>query len=124
MILLVEDDKYIRESLEELLIDEGYEVATAKNGVEAFEVLESGRLPRVILLDLMMPIMDGFQFREKQLASLQFADIPVVAMSAYGDVGKNKEKLNVRAYLKKPVDIDDVLATVQKWSDPVDESRR
>lgn len=114
-ILLVEDDKYIRESLDEFLTDEGFEVVPSMNGLDAIKRLKSGMKPQLILLDLMMPIMDGFQFREVQMRADDLAKIPVVVMSAYGDLEKNKEKLAVEAYLKKPLDIGEVLNTIQKW---------
>lgn len=114
-ILLVEDDKYIRESLHEFLADEGFEVIPSSNGLDALTRLKAGLRPQLILLDLMMPLMDGFQFREVQLESQELAAIPVVVMSAYGDFEKNKEKLGVEAYLKKPLDIEEVLSTIQKW---------
>jgi CheY-like chemotaxis protein len=112
MVLIIEDDKYIRDSLQELLTDEGFDVRTAANGEEALTLLATGILPNVILLDLMMPVMDGFQFRERQLSSPRLAQIPVCVMSAYGDSAKNSEKLNVQGYLKKPLNVQDVLDLV------------
>lgn len=114
-ILLVEDDKYIRESLDEFLTEEGFEVVPSANGLDAYTRLKSGMKPNLILLDLMMPLMDGFQFREMQLGTDDLSKIPVVVMSAYGDFEKNKEKLGVEAYLKKPLDIEEVLSTIHKW---------
>jgi len=114
-ILLVEDDRYIRESLDEFLTEEGFDVVPSSNGLDAYTRLVAGMKPQLILLDLMMPLMDGFQFREKQMVTDDLADIPVVVMSAYGDLEKNKEKLGVEAYLKKPLDIEEVLSTIHRW---------
>jgi CheY-like chemotaxis protein len=114
-ILLVEDDEPIRESMTELLSDEGYDVRCATNGEEAMSMLSKDDLPCLILLDLMMPKMDGFQFRKLQLSDGRLRSIPVVIMSAYGDINKNKRKLRVQAYLKKPVDIEEVLEIVHQW---------
>jgi CheY-like chemotaxis protein len=83
-ILLVEDDDAVRESLSELLRDEGFEVVTARNGREALEHLRAGRRPTAILLDLMMPVMDGWDFRQHQLRDPALRDIPVVVVTATG----------------------------------------
>ena len=114
-ILLIEDDEPIRDSLLELLTSEGYIVNPAANGAEALKTIRNGQVPHLILLDLMMPEMDGFQFRTIQLADDRIAGIPVVVMSAYGDVDKNRETLRVQAYLKKPIDIEETLDVIKRW---------
>src|SRR5688572_13333187 len=82
-ILLVDDDNDIRETYGEVLVDEGYQVVLARDGLEALEYLEgTATLPDLILLDLMMPRMDGNQFRGRQLETPRLADIPVVVISA------------------------------------------
>ncbi|HXH30332.1 MAG TPA: response regulator [Bacteriovoracaceae bacterium] len=112
-IFIVEDDEAIRESLVELLETEGYEVFSAENGQDALEQLSSGtHLPALILLDLMMPIKDGYQFYEEKALNKKIADIPVVIMSADGDLKRKIEKLGISRYLKKPVDIEKVLSMV------------
>src|SRR5262245_34491099 len=113
-ILIIEDDKFIRESLAEFLSEEGYLIVPCQNGKEAFDILEKNELPQLILLDIMMPVMDGYQFREKQMANPKWAAIPVIVMSAYGNLEKNKEKLRVEAYLKKPADLDEILGMVRR----------
>lgn len=111
-ILVVEDDLYIRESVRELLEDEGYTVICAENGARALAELEAmQRLPDLILLDLMMPVKDGFQFRTEQRTDARFAHIPVVVMSADPQLDSRRGLLEARAYLRKPVDIDLLLAT-------------
>ena len=83
-VLLVEDDIDVREAVADTLDEAGYRVSPARNGQEALDMLRSGAVqPRVILLDLMMPVMDGWQFREEQLRDPALASIPVVALSAH-----------------------------------------
>src|SRR6266496_6722379 len=81
-ILLVEDDRSIRDVLRAILEEEGYAVTTAENGRRALEHLRSGGAPDLIVLDLRMPIMDGWQFRAMQKADPVLATIPVLAVSA------------------------------------------
>lgn len=114
-ILIIEDDEYIRDSLAELLETEGYTVNVAFNGEEGMNALRTQGKPSLILLDLMMPIKDGFQFREEQLQDPSFSQIPVVIMSAHGNIKENRERTGALAYLKKPIDIDEVLKTVEKY---------
>ena len=114
-ILIIEDDIYIHASLKELLEEEGFAVSSASNGEEGIRKLQNGEQPDLILLDLMMPVKDGFQFREEQMSNPAYREFPVVAMSAYGNLHTNKEKLSVEAYLKKPIDIDNLLATIRQW---------
>ena len=115
-ILLIEDDNDIRESLGDFLVSEGFEVLLSADGAQALTLLQEGKRPSLILLDLMMPRMDGFAFRECQLSHPQIADIPVVIMSADGNLMVNKEKLRVDAYLKKPIDIEELLNLLRRWA--------
>ncbi len=115
-ILIIEDDQDIRDSLLELL-EEDYEVATAANGAEALDLLRNEPKPDLILLDLMMPVMDGFTFREEQLKNPDWAKIPVVVMSADGHVAAKQARASADAYLKKPVDIEDLLSVLKKYSE-------
>ncbi len=83
-LLLVEDEEGIREPIGESLREDGFEVVTAANGLEALELLRNGQRPSAILLDLMMPVMDGWDFRHEQLADLSLRYIPVLIFSASG----------------------------------------
>jgi CheY-like chemotaxis protein len=83
-LLLVEDEAAIREPLGEVLQEEGFEVVTATNGREALDVLRHGPRPSAILLDLMMPVMDGWDFRHEQLTDPMLRDIRVLVLSAAG----------------------------------------
>lgn len=82
---------------------------TASNGAEALQVLQSGERPCVILLDLMMPVMDGPQFRMRQLEDPSFAHIPVVLVSALNDVVQYAETLRAAGFLRKPFDPDEAV---------------
>lgn len=81
-VLIVEDDPDLRAMMEQMLHLEGFTTLTATNGQEALILLCTGASVKVILLDLMMPVMDGWEFRRRQRADPRFADIPVVVMSA------------------------------------------
>jgi CheY-like chemotaxis protein len=112
-ILVVDDDSAIRETLAELLQDEGYVVVTAVNGRDALDKLRShspGR-PCVILLDLMMPVMTGAEFHAEQQKDPVLSSIPVVVISADRDL---KSKSFGSDYLSKPVRIDTVLGAIER----------
>ncbi len=108
---MVEDEPIIRDLLAEALRSEGYDVTTADNGRDALALLDWS-VPHVILLDLMMPVMDGFAFRARQLLSARLANIPVIVLSARHDPGGAMRTLRAHAYFSKPFDLDLVLATV------------
>ncbi len=110
-ILLVEDDRDVRESIAEVLAEEGYRVSVAKTGVDALEQLgKSQRLPAVIVLDLMMPVMDGWEFWSLQQNHREWASIPVVVISADTNAKDKASALRPIACLRKPLDIDELLA--------------
>jgi CheY-like chemotaxis protein len=115
-VLIVEDDEGIRETLSEILMEQGFEVEVASNGKEALDLLTSSQnTPGVILLDIMMPIMDGYQFRELQLGYSRLANVPTVAISADGHLNEKSKKLGVAHYLKKPIDLEKLLDLVNKF---------
>jgi CheY-like chemotaxis protein len=101
-VLLIEDDADLRESLAEVLANKGYEVKTAIHGEAALEALREGDLPSVILLDLMMPVMNGWEFRLQQLSDPRLAAIPTVIMSAVASQAGN---MGAVATLSKPVNL-------------------
>jgi CheY-like chemotaxis protein len=114
LILVVDDDRDIRDSLIETLEDHGYRAAGASNGVEALSVLRtSPERPCLILLDLMMPIMDGQGFREEQLKNPVWADIPVVVISAYADVDVQARSLAAE-FMRKPLAIRPLIDVVRR----------
>lgn len=116
-ILVIEDDLPIQDALKSLLEDEGYLVDVAGDGEQALQWLRlAPALPDLILLDLMMPNKDGFQFRIEQRQEPKFSAIPVVIMSADGNVQQKLKRAEAAAYLKKPVDVDNILATVKRFA--------
>jgi CheY-like chemotaxis protein len=114
-ILIVEDDVDIRETLAEILADEGYSVASAANGLDAIAYLQSETLPAVILLDLMMPVMSGWEFRAKQQQDPRIAPIPVVVLSGDGNIQAKATSLNAAGFLPKPVDLERLLGMVSHY---------
>lgn len=116
-LLIIEDDAGVREMLCAVLEDAGYRVATAEHGQEALEYLQANPPPFVILLDLMMPIMDGRQFRREQLAIPHLAKIPVAVLSADLQLDKGEEMRGTVA-LKKPLDLDRLIEIVQRHGTP------
>jgi CheY-like chemotaxis protein len=117
-VLIVEDDLDTREMLGRFLELEGFKVETAENGKRALERLGSGVGACVILLDLMMPVMDGWQFRQEQIRNSALAGIPVIVVSAAGR--ERLEKIQADAYLSKPVDLDELLGCVTQFCRPQD----
>ncbi len=114
-ILVVEDDKAIREVITDLLEMSGYSVETANNGKDALNQLASVKiLPELILLDLMMPVMDGFEFRKQQTKDHRISEIPVLVMSADGHVTDKQERISAQGYLRKPLDVDHFLETIER----------
>ena len=113
-ILIIEDDTDIAATMQDFLAGEGFGVMLARDGREALEQLESGQPPAVILLDLMMPRMDGYAFRSAQLAHPNWAGIPVVVCTADGHARRRAIELGAQGGLAKPFDLDDLLSAVQQ----------
>jgi CheY-like chemotaxis protein len=111
-ILIVEDEDSIREALKLVLEYEGYQVREASNGKEALEILPSMPKPCMILLDLMMPIMDGWKFTEVLAADVMLAAIPVVVVSAFTDKVKT---VKCNEFVKKPVNLDLLIPIVHRY---------
>lgn len=102
-ILIVEDDDEIRDLLAEMLAEAGFTVATARNGREGLDRLRSGPHPDVVLLDLMMPVMDGWQLRAEMLGDPALAKIPVIIVSGAADMQDDGSSLAASRILTKPV---------------------
>lgn len=110
-ILIVEDDEDLREVLTHVLEGEGLTTLSARNGQEALDILHTqGVKPGLILLDLMMPIMNGWEFRERFDTDASIPDVPVVVMSARS----RDDSLSSAAWLQKPLRVEDLLSTVQQ----------
>lgn len=116
-ILIVEDTADIQQLMAALLESEGYRVLCAGNGKKALEAVRSmTELPRVILLDLMMPVMDGHEFLAERKKDECLKNIPVVMMSADIDISAKARKLGVDAHLKKPfLNLNEILTTVSRY---------
>jgi CheY-like chemotaxis protein len=115
-VLIVEDDTDIRETVAELLVEEGYEVQTAPSGKDALELLlESTVLPDVVLLDLMMPVMDGWTFWDELQGDPRWAALPIIVISADANAHEKSARLRPAACLRKPVGIDELLAEVARF---------
>jgi CheY-like chemotaxis protein len=112
-VLIVEDDEDLREMMAQLLTLEGFEAATVANGREALDYLHSARTPDVILLDLMMPVMDGWEFRRRQQADPTLAPVPVIVLSALDQA--RAAAVDAAAFLRKPLDFDRLLALVRTY---------
>jgi CheY-like chemotaxis protein len=117
VIMVVDDDEDILVALSELLENEGFRVVAVPNGQVALDVLSRGELPDLILLDLMMPVMDGWKFRAEQLVNPTLAAVPVIVITAVPSPNQATD-LGV-AVLKKPIDPHMLLATVRKHSGQV-----
>jgi CheY-like chemotaxis protein len=116
-VLVIDDDADIRDVLAEVLEENGYTVSTASNGREALERLRAGASPpSFILLDVMMPIMDGWQFRAEQVRDPTLASIPVVVITAVGDARLVAEQMKAAGALRKPVRLKDLLASVAQFA--------
>jgi CheY-like chemotaxis protein len=113
-VLVVDDDPDIRVMLEVYLTLEGFDVVTACNGREALRHLADHHAA-LILLDLMMPVMDGVEFRRQQQRDPGIRDIPVVCVSARYDASQLAEHLGVAGCLVKPFDVDTVIAAVRRF---------
>jgi CheY-like chemotaxis protein len=112
-VLIVEDDDDLREMMAQLLSLEGFRAETAANGREALDYLSKGDFPEVILLDLMMPVMDGWEFRRQQQDDPALAAVPVVVLSALDTTPGGD--LHGAAFLKKPLDFDRLLQLVRRY---------
>ena len=114
-VLIVDDDGGIRGVLSQILQDEGHAVESASNGLEALRKLEGSVHPCVILLDLMMPVMNGWEFMTRRREMDSVSHIPVVVISADAKVGEKAASIGAEAYLEKPIDLDRLLDTVDRY---------
>ena len=115
-ILVVEDDSDIRSLLKTALLMEGYEVETAVNGQDAWDSLHSKEeKPHAIVLDLMMPVMDGWRFLELQAQSSMIKNIPILIVSATSEQRIPEPSQN-QAVLRKPIDLTEFLSCIEQLS--------
>ena len=113
-LLVVDDDYGVLDAIKEVLEDEGYEVSLAADGLEALKELRLGQRPCIILLDLMMPVMNGWDFRQEQLRDEILASIPTIVITADGRADQKSADLKTDGFLRKPVHPDQLIAVVEK----------
>jgi CheY-like chemotaxis protein len=114
-VLVVDDDEDIRSTIRDVLGDQGFTVACAANGREALEMLISGQSkPALILLDLTMPEMDGWTFRQEQQKVPRLAQIPVVLFSGHHDAARAAQSLNAVALMTKPLRLEGLVTLVEQ----------
>lgn len=114
-VLVVDDDRDTRETVRDLLEDEGLRVATAGNGADALAWLRQHEAPRLVLLDLSMPTMDGTEFRRLQRADEALAKIPTVVVSAAGELPHELASMAADGHLAKPVTLEQLLDLVRRF---------
>jgi CheY-like chemotaxis protein len=113
-VLVVEDDVDIRQALLEILEDQGFTALGARDGADALDILSRAtELPCVILLDLMMPVMDGATFRQAQRSDPRLASIPLVVLSAYRDVERHAGPLDAVSVLRKPPTVRELVTVLR-----------
>lgn len=117
IVLVVEDDQGLRETLEDLLRGEGYSVLLARDGLDALEKLDSS-MPSVILLDLMMPRLDGFGFAAELDRRGLRPMLPIIVLTADGSARKKAERIGAEGHLAKPFDIPELLDEVARLAAP------
>ncbi len=113
-ILVVEDDADIRTALALLLRSTGYAVSTAADGAQAMDQMREAGPPALILLDLMMPVMDGWQLRAAMLADETLRDVPVVVLSGVHDLEEVAEALKAVASVPKPVSFSKLRSVISQ----------
>lgn len=114
-ILIVDDDFDMRDSLVDILEDEGFDVAVAGDGLEALAYLRAHPAPDLILLDWMMPRCDGAQFRAQQQADPTLAAIPVILLTADTRMAEKMAALQVKEFLSKPVKLHRLLDVMKRY---------
>jgi CheY-like chemotaxis protein len=117
-VLIVDDDEDIREVLGEVLEFAGYHAVMAFNGEDALAQMSSHPLPCVVLLDMMMPVVDGWEFRRRQLADPKLAHVPVVVLSGAGRTAEIANEIGAAASLSKPIARDQLLQVVGRYCSP------
>lgn len=111
-ILIIEDNAAVVSTMKSILELEGYNVHTASNGQEGIEMLQKIGSACVVLLDMMMPVLNGWHFLDFQRSKPEFRDIPVIVVSAFGEIARS---VNPQDYIPKPVKLELLLTTVQKY---------
>ena len=116
-VLVVDDDPAIRGLVADALREEGYAVDMAAHGREALDAMRERR-PATVVLDLMMPVMDGFSFIEACQREHLCADVPIVVISAVKEALQRVQRASTYACIAKPFDLDDLVRTVGQYAQP------
>ncbi len=114
-VLVVDDDRDVRETMLQILQEEGFAIATAVHGEEALTLLRGGSVPRLILLDLVMPVMDGRELIGHLQKDTSLSSIPVVIISSSQNARKESTALGSAGYLAKPIDLHLLIESVRRW---------
>jgi CheY-like chemotaxis protein len=114
-VLIIDDNQDFRSPLQHLLREEGYSVSTASNGQEALAFLRNHPLPCLILLDLMMPVMNGWEFRNEQLKDSQLSSVPTVLLTGMLSLEEVSDTLHPAGYISKAAPYETILETVQRY---------
>ena len=117
-ILVIEDDHDIRQAFADVLAVLGYTVRCVADGREALDYLAAHPAPCLIFLDLMMPGMDGFEFRARQRHTPALAAIPVVVLSADGKVEDRAREIEASGWLRKPIEFEALHEALRRWCGP------
>ena len=117
-VLLVEDDQVVRESMQRQLAFAGFDVVAARGAEEGLEALAADRSIRVVLLDLVMPAMDGWSFRREQLSAPAMATVPAVVMTGAPLPAVSHDQLLAADYLLKPVGYEHLISVVSNYCEP------
>jgi CheY-like chemotaxis protein len=110
-ILIIEDDESIRAMIASVLEIEGYSVSAAPNGKNAIDIIGKGPTPDIILLDMMMPVMNGWDFLDFIRSNAVTARIPIIVVSAYSEIAKS---VKPQAVVPKPVQLKSLLGAIEK----------
>jgi two-component system response regulator MprA len=113
VILVVDDDPSIQDALQDALEDEGYVVVLAGNGAQALDKLRGGCVPHAILLDYMMPVMDGPTFAAEACKDPSLAHLPIILVTADTRADEKAFECRLKAFLRKPLDLHDLLDTIE-----------
>ena len=115
VVLVVDDDRDVSSTLADILEEAGYQAIVAHDGVQALELLRRGPRPSLVLLDLRMPRMDGYQFQAEKRRDPALVGIPVVVFTADRTRVPRADDLDAAAYVEKPARLEDILAIVQRF---------
>ncbi|HJS43206.1 MAG TPA: response regulator [Gemmatimonadales bacterium] len=115
LVAIIEDDTEFRNMLRELLEEEQYRVVAVSNGAEALETLRGNTVPNVILLDVSMPVMDGFDFLRIRNDDPRLAQVPVVLVT--NAKPHERPTVGVNDVVRKPIDIDEILFAIKRYCD-------